>query len=444
VAAVAAAASVVAVAAAAVVASTPLTDPNPPGADQIEQTTLANGLRIVTETMPEARSVTLGAWVGVGGRDEPAELSGASHFLEHLLFKGTEDRSAREIAEAIDAVGGEMNAFTSREHTAYYARLPHQRLELGLGLLGDVLTSPALRPVDIDAERQVIVEEILMNLDSPEDRAHTLLAEAVFGGHPLGRDVLGDMGTVEALGRDEILGFFQHWYRPSTMVLAAAGRLEHADVVSAADAAFGSAAGGVGPERAAPAAVEPSVTVVRDDTEQAHLCLGWRSLPVDHADRWALAVANQILGGGMASRLFQEVREERGLAYAVYSHPSAYSDSGYLTIYCGTAPKRARETLAVIDEVIEGLLAGGVTDRELEVATGYIEGSLLLGLEDSGGRMGRLGRGLLQQGRATTVDQQVAAIAAVTSDDVHRVLRGIFEGARALAAVGPFEADALV
>ena len=423
----------VAAAAAAVVASTPLTDPH----SGIEQTRLANGLRIVTETMPEARSVTLGAWVGVGGRDEPAELSGASHFLEHLLFKGTEDRSAREIAEAIDAVGGEMNAFTSREHTAYYARLPHQHLELGLGLLGDVLTSPALRPVDVDAERQVIVEEILMNLDSPEDRAHTLLAEAVFGGHALGRDVLGDMGTVEALGRDEILGFFERWYRPGTMVLAAAGRLEHADVVAAAEAAFGSAAGGVVPERSAPGSVEPSVTVVHDDTEQAHLCLGWRSPPVDHPDRWALAVANQILGGGMASRLFQEVREERGLAYAVYSHPSAYSDAGYVTIYCGTAPKRARETLGVIDEVIEGLLAGGVTDRELEVATGYIEGSLLLGLEDSGGRMGRLGRGMVQQGRATTVDEQVAAIAAVTSEDVHRVLRDVFTGSRALAAVGP-------
>ena len=414
------------------------------GPIHIQQTTLSNGLRIVTETMPEARSVTLGAWVRVGGRDEPAELSGASHFLEHLLFKGTEDRSAREIAETVDAVGGEMNAFTAREHTAYYARLPHQHLGLGLGLLGDVLTSPALRPADIDAERQVIVEEILMNLDSPEDRAHTLLAEAVFGDHPLGRDVLGDMTTVEALGRNEIGGFFERWYRPAAMVLAAAGRLDHNEVVAAAEAAFGAGPGGSAPDRAAPAAVEPSVTVVRDDTEQAHLCLGWRSLSVDDPDRWALAVANQVLGGGMASRLFQEVREERGLAYAVYSHPSAFSDSGYLTVYCGTAPKRAKETLGVIDEVIASLLADGVTERELEVATGYIEGSLLLGLEDSGGRMGRLGRSVVQQDRAITVDEQVAAITAVTGDDVHRVLCRVFEGPRSLAAVAPFEADALV
>jgi predicted Zn-dependent peptidase len=418
-----------------------LTDPHP---GEIEQTTLANGLRIVTEAMPEARSVTLGAWVRVGGRDEPAELSGASHFLEHLLFKGTEARSARAIAEAIDAVGGEMNAFTAREHTAYYARLPHQHLGLGIEVLGDVLTAPALRPSDIDAERQVIVEEILMNLDAPEDRAHTLLAEGVFGDHPLGRDVLGDLTSVEGLGRDEIDGFFDRWYRPETMVLAAAGRLDHAELVARAEAAFVGRAGGEAPERHAPGPPTASVAVARDDTEQAHLCLGWRSPDLHDEDRWAMAVANQVLGGGMASRLFQEVREERGLAYAVYSHPSAYSDSGYLTIYCGTAPKRAKETLSVIDEVVAGLVADGITERELQVAHGYIEGSLLLGLEDSGGRMARLGRTLVQQDRAVSVDEQLAAIAGVTADDVHRVLRRVFEGPRALAAVAPFDADALV
>ena len=336
-----------------------------------------------------------------------------------------------------------MNAFTAREHTAYYARLPHQHLEMGVRLLGDVLTEPALRPSDIDAERQVIVEEILMNLDSPEDRAHTLLAEAVFGDHPLGRDVLGDMATVEALGSSEIRGFFDEWYRPGTLVLAAAGRLDHDELVRVAEDAFGHEPGGGSPERQAPASVDPKVVVARDDTEQAHLCLGWRSPTVTDPDRFAMAVANQVLGGGMASRLFQEVREERGLAYAVYSHPSAYTDSGYLTIYCGTAPKRARETLAVIEEVVAGLVADGITERELEVATGYLEGALLLGLEDSGGRMARLGRGLVQQGKAVTVDDQVASIAAVTRDDVHRVLCRVFEGPRALAAVGPFEADAI-
>jgi predicted Zn-dependent peptidase len=411
-----------------------LTDPG------VEHTELANGLRIVTEAMPEARSVTLGAWVRVGGRDEPAELAGASHFLEHLLFKGTEERTARQIAEAVDSVGGEMNAFTAREHTAYYARLPYQRMDLGVEILGDVLTAPALRPAEVEAERQVIVEEILMNLDTPEDRVHTLLSTAVFGEHPLGREVLGDVDTVQAIARDDIASFFDHWYRPGAMVVAAAGRLEHAAVVEAVADAFGSRSGGEVPVRDAPPAPEATVLVEHDDTEQAHICLGWRSLSADDDDRWALAVANQILGGGMASRLFQEVREERGLAYSVYSHPSGFEDSGYLTIYCGTAPPRAPEALRVIDGVIAGLLADGATASELAVAAGYLEGSLLLGLEDSGGRMGRLGRSLMQRDQITSIDEHVARIRAVTVADVSRVLHRVLDSPRALAAVGPFEA----
>jgi predicted Zn-dependent peptidase len=410
----------------------------------VEQTELPNGLRIVTETMPEARSVTLGAWVRVGGRDEPADLSGASHFLEHLLFKGTDARSAKEIAEAVDCVGGEMNAFTAREHTAYYARLPHAQMAMGIELLGDVLTAPALRAHEVEAERQVIVEEILMNLDAPEDRVHTLLSTAVFGDHPLGREVLGEMATVEAITRNQIASFFDRWYRPATMVIAAAGHLDHAEVVDAVAAVLGDRTGGELPVRVAPGPAEPAVLVEHDDTEQAHLCLGWRSLASNDDDRWALAVANQILGGGMASRLFQEVREERGLAYSVYSHPSGFDDSGYLTIYCGTAPKRAREALGVIDAVLAAVLADGVTDKELTVAAGYLEGSMLLGLEDSGGRMSRLGRSLMQRDHITTIDEHVARLRAVSVQDVARVLHRVLDGPRALAAVGPFEADALI
>jgi predicted Zn-dependent peptidase len=409
----------------------------------VEQTELANGLRIITETMPEARSVTLGAWVRVGGRDEPTELSGASHFLEHLLFKGTEARSAKEIAEAIDSVGGEMNAFTAREHTAYYARLPHAHMAMGIEILGDVLSAPALRPAEVEAERQVIVEEILMNLDAPEDRVHTVLSKAVFGDHPLGREVLGEMATVEAVTRDDIASFFDRWYRPATMVIAAAGHLDHAAVVDAVAEALGGRTGGELPVRTPPGPPEAAVVVEHDDSEQAHLSLGWRSLSSSDDDRWALSVANQILGGGMASRLFQEVREERGLAYSVYSHPTAFDDAGYLTVYCGTAPKRAREALDVIDDVIATVLAGGVTDKELAVAAGYLEGSMLLGLEDSGGRMGRLGRSLMQRDRVTTIDEHVARLRAVTVIDVARVLHRVLDGPRTLAAVGPFEADAL-
>ena len=395
--------------------------------------------------MPEARSVSLGAWVRIGARDEPNELWGASHFLEHLLFKGTADRSARQLAEAVDSVGGEINAFTAHELTAYYSLLPYQQVQLGIGILGAVLTEPALRVGDVDAERQVIVEEILMNLDSPEDRAHALLATALFGDHPLGREVLGEIDTVEALGRDDIAAFFDRWYRPAAIVIAAAGRVDHAQVVAAVAEAFGDRSGGELPERVGPGPIVPSTRVQRDDTEQAHLCLGWRSrsLHDDLEDRWPLAVANQVLGGGMASRLFQEVREERGLAYAVQSQTTAYADSGALVIYCGTAPKRARETLGVIDDVVAGLVADGVTDTELSVAAGYLEGSLLLSLDDSAGRMGRLGRSMVTRDRTTPIDELVAGIRSVTTDDVHRVLRKVLGAPRVVSAVGPFEADAL-
>ena len=431
----------------------PLVPPGDPGSELtagqdgdalVRRSVLPGGVRVLTERMPGLRSATVGAWVGVGSRDERDGHHGSTHFLEHLLFKGTERRSSRDIAEAVDAVGGEMNAFTSREHTAYYARLPHARLDVGIEILGDVLTEPALRPAEVEAERQVIVEEILMNLDAPDDRVHTLLAEALFPAHPLGRDVLGDMATVEAITRDDIAAFFDRWYRPGAMVVAAAGRLDHAEVVDSVAAVLGHRTGGGTPERVAPAPLEASVLVEHDDTEQANLCLGWRSLPADHEDRWALAVANQVLGGGTASRLFQEVREDRGLAYSVYSHASGFVDSGYLTIYCGSAPARAREALTVIDGVVADLLDGGVTARELEVAAGYLEGSMLLGLEDTGGRMGRLGRSLMQRDAITTIDEHIARLRAVTAEDAHRVLQQVLGAPRVLAAVGPFEADALV
>jgi len=294
----------------------------PAPTEDIRETRLGNGIRIVTERMPEARSVSLGVWVGVGGRDEPAELAGASHFLEHLVFKGTSTRSARQIAEAVDAVGGEMNAFTNREHTAYYTRLPAAQADLGFAILGDVLTDPAFRPPEVEAERHVILEEILMNLDVPEDHVHTLLAEALFPGHPLGREVLGTRETVEAASRDEIADFFAHWYRPRNLVVVAAGHLDHDRVVDALGPTLGAQDGGERPVRERPAdAVEPRA-VLDDPTEQAHVAMGWRAVDHFDDDRYALMVANQVLGGGMSSRLFQQVREERGLCYSVYSWAS--------------------------------------------------------------------------------------------------------------------------
>jgi predicted Zn-dependent peptidase len=407
--------------------------------EEIAETRLDNGVRVVTERMPEARSVTLGVWVAVGGRDEPDDLAGASHFLEHLLFKGTSTRTARHIAEAIDAVGGEMNAFTSREHTAYYTRLPAHRVELGLDILGDVLTDPAFRSHEVEAERQVILEEILMNLDMPEDHVHTLLAEAMFPGHPLGREVLGTRESVEAVTRDQIAEFFGHWYRPGNLVVVAAGNVTHEQIVDGFDRTLGRREGGERPVREAPE-VDPNARVhLGDPTEQVHVAVGWRG--VDHHDdeRYALMVANQVLGGGMSSRLFQEVREQRGLAYSVYSWASTYDDSGSAGIYAGTAPARAGELLEVVDDEVAKLVASGVTENELGVAKGFIEGSLLLGLEDSASRMARLGRSLMARNEIVTVDDQLARIRAVTGDDVGSVAARVYGGGRSLAVIGRLE-----
>ena len=411
--------------------------------EEIQEARLSNGIRVVTELMPEARSVTLGAWVGVGGRDEPDELAGASHFLEHLLFKGTPQRSAREIAEAVDVVGGEMNAFTTREHTAYYARLPAERVDVGLDILGDVLTEPAFRPHEVDAERQVILEEILMSLDMPEDHVHTLLAEAVFPGHPLGREVLGTRETVEVLERDQIEAFFRHWYQPRNLAVVAAGRLDHDHLVESLEKTLGKLSGGERPVRTAPDAVAAPRVLRHDDTEQAHVTLGWRGVDYRDDDRYALSVVEQIFGGGMASRLFQEVREQRGYCYSIYSWASSYADTGLAGIYAGTNPSRLPELLAVLDDEVAKLVADGVTEHELNLAKGYLEGSLVLGLEDSGSRMGRLGRALMSRDEIVTLDEQLARLREVTLDDAARVATRVFGGPRSLAVIGPIDEDTL-
>jgi predicted Zn-dependent peptidase len=388
--------------------------------------------------MPEARSVTTGFWVAVGSRDESAEVSGASHFLEHLLFKGTEARTAREIAEAVDAVGGEMNAFTSKEHTAYYSRLPAGEVDLGLELLSDVITAPAFRPLEVEAERQVIIEELLMDEDDPDEMVHTLLFDALFPDHPLGWETVGTRDTIETMTRDDIAAFHAEHYHPVNLVIAAAGDLDHDRVVAGVEACFAGRTGGVRPPRHAPVDPPRPLVVRRRDTEQAHVALGYRAVPFDDPDRYALAVLNQVLGGGMASRLFQEVREERGLAYSVGSGTSLFADAGALVVFVGTAIGRSTEALSVIEGVIADLVADGITARELEVAKGYLAGSMVLGLEDSGSRMGRLGSSEIVRGFVTSVDEHLERIAAVDLAAVHAVAGRVLAGPRSLAAVGPF------
>ena len=406
----------------------------------ITSSRLDSGLTIVTEAMPDVRSVALGFWVGVGARDESAAQAGSSHFLEHLLFKGTPTRSAPEIAEAIEAVGGEMNAFTARDHTAFYLRLLAEDLELGLDVLCDIMWDPAFRPDEVEAERQVILEEILMIGDEPADLVQELLAAAMWPGHPLGREVLGDEATITAMAPDAIRDFHDRHYRPGVTVLAAAGRLDDDAIragVTRRFAASGRAPGGDRPVRTPPPAAGEPLVVHKRKTEQAHLALGMPSVTRSDPDRHAASLLIQILGGGASSRLFQEVRERRGLAYSVYAYRSGYEDAGVAAIYAGTAPGRAAETLKVIVGEIERL-AGGVTERELEVARGNVIGSMTLGLEDSGARMSRIGRSALLHGGVPEVGELADRFRAVTVADLTRVAERLVSGPRTLAVVGPF------
>ena len=403
----------------------------------IERSELTSGVRVITERMPEARSVSVGMWFAVGSRDEPASIAGASHFLEHLLFKGTEERSARSIATAVDAVGGEMNAYTSREHTAYYLRLPVSELKAGVELLADVVSEPAFRPAELDAEREVIIEELLMSEDTPDDLVLTALYESLYPEHPLGRETLGDHDTVAAMTRDDVSEFHAQWYRPSNLVVAAAGALEHQQVVDALGPLFAGSERGDAPVRETPKAHLQSLVQIDRPIEQVHVAVGWRGLPLADDDRYAMWVANHVLGGGMSSRLFQEIRESRGLAYSVFSSPSSYSDAGSLIIYAGTALARLEELLSVTDEVLATFLADGITEEEHAIALGYLEGSMLLGLEDSGSRMSRLGTGLVTRNDITSIDEHVRRIRAVTTDEVHSVIGRVLGSPRAVAAVGP-------
>jgi predicted Zn-dependent peptidase len=407
-------------------------------------TRLPAGARVVTESMPGLRSVAIGFWVGTGAIDEDPVRYGASHFLEHLLFKGTESRTAAQIAHAIESIGGDMNAFTAQEYTAFYVRVPDDHLELAIDILSDVVWEPAFRVDEVDSERQVILEEIGMRDDTPDDVVHELFAEALFPDHPLGRSVLGTRDTISAMTREQIAQYHGAHYHPSNVVVAAAGNLDH-DVVRDLVEARLPEGGGDRPAHEERRFGPPRrLTSRRRPTEQAHLVLGTRSLSRDDPDRYALSVLNQALGGGMSSRLFQEVRERRGLAYSVYSYRAAYRDGGAFGIYAGTAPERVAETLHVIEEELDRLVVEGLPEDELDAAKGNLKGSTALALETSASRMHRIGRSELTLGEVPTVDALVAEVEAVTTDDVARVIKRVLDtDERVLSVVGPLDAEDL-
>jgi predicted Zn-dependent peptidase len=391
--------------------------------------------------MPDVASACVGVWVGTGSRDETDEQAGISHFLEHLLFKGTESRSAREIAEAIDGVGGDMNAYTTKEYTTFYVRLLSEHLDLGLDILCDILRAPALRPNEVDAERQVILEEVLMHLDEPADIVQERFAEALFPEHPLGREVLGLPRVIKKVGVGEIRGFFDEHYLPRNMVVAAAGDIEHDAVAAGIERRFVGREGGTPPRRQVPGDAVTARFVEHDETEQAHLVYGVRAPERRSPDRFTLAALNHVLGGGLSSRLFQKIREERGLAYSIGSDRVAYDDAGALAVSVGTAPEHAHEVLALIEQEFDQLMSSGITERELDVARGHLRADLLLSLEDSGARMSRIGASLMLHGQVLSVDDLLAKIDAITLDSVREVAGRVLSGERILAVVGPFGKD---
>ncbi len=412
----------------------------------VSRTVLPGGLRVVTEFLPAVRSVALGIWVGVGSRDEDEAHAGATHYLEHLLFKGTRRRTALELSSEMDAVGGEMNAFTAKEYTCYYARVLDADLPLAVDVLSDMVTSSLITPKDVDAERNVVLEEIAMNDDDPTDTVHEAFTAKLFGDTPLGRPILGTTDSINKITRDQIFEHYQARYTPEHLVVAAAGNLDHDTVVALVAQAFGPAldraAEPARPRLGGSHAIDAAgvgTTLTSRSIEQANLVLGCGALARTDDRRFALGVLNAAFGGGMSSRLFQEVREKRGLAYSVYSFAGQHADAGMWGIYVGCLPSKADEVLAICTEEIDRLIEGGLTDAEIDRGKGQVRGSIVLGLEDPSSRMSRLGKSELVYPRLEPVEEVIASINAVTHDDIRAVAADILTRPKALAVVGPFD-----
>ncbi|MBM7414891.1 MULTISPECIES: pitrilysin family protein [Nocardiaceae] len=414
--------------------------PEPSG---VRRTVLPGGVRVVTEYVPGVRSASVGVWVAVGSRDEGRTVAGAAHFLEHLLFKATPTRTALDIAQVMDGVGGELNAFTSKEHTCFYAHVLDEDLHLGLDLVADVVLRGRCRAEDVDVERQVVLEEISMRDDDPEDLLGDAFLTALFGDHPIGRPVIGSVESIESMTRNQLHSFHTRRYTPPRMVVAVAGNVDHDDVVAGVRRSFADRITGAAepaPRRGGAGRItaRPALSLTTRDSEQAHLCLGVRAFGRHEGHRWALSVLNTAIGGGLSSRLFQEIREERGLAYSVYSSVDTFSDTGAFSVYAGCQPENLGEVTSVIRDVLASVATDGITDAECARAKGSMRGGLVLGLEDSGSRMNRIGRSELNYGDHRSVEETLARIDQVTNDEVRDVARTLLARPMAAAVVGPF------
>jgi predicted Zn-dependent peptidase len=405
---------------------------------------LPSGLRLLTESMPHVRSATVGVWLTRGSRHESDPESGVAHFVEHMLFKGTTSRSAQLIAQMIDSIGGQLDAFTSKEYAGYYIKVLDEHLPLAIDLLGDIVMHPAFAPADIEREQSVILEEIKMVEDAPDDLVHEVFAQQFWSRHPLGRPILGTPDTVSSFDAPQLRQYFDATYLAPNVVIAAAGHLEHEAVRALVERVFEGLPGGSVADAEAPPVVTPGLVIRQKDIEQSHLCLGAPAYPQAHADRHAMYVLNTVLGGSMSSRLFQHIREERGLAYAVFSSLAAYSDAGAMTVYAGCATERVSEVVDLTLAELRTLRDEPVPPEELQRAKDHLKGSLTLSLENTSSRMSQLARQEMQFGRQFTLDEILAAIDRVSADDVQRVARDVFrDGAPVATVVGPDAQTAL-
>ncbi|WP_163971267.1 M16 family metallopeptidase [Oceanobacillus halotolerans] len=402
----------------------------------IEKHTSKNGLRIVTEHIPTVRSVTIGIWILTGSRNESEKNNGISHFLEHMFFKGTENRSAKDIAEAFDAVGGQVNAFTSKEYTCIYAKVIDTHKEYALDILADMFFHSSFDAEEMEREKKVVLEEIKMYEDTPDDIVHDLLARASFGDHPLGHPILGTEKQLQSFTPDHLHQYMNSRYTPENVVVSVAGNVDDA-FVKKIDQYFGNYTTEAGTTKIDKPTFLGNHIERNKDTEQAHLCIGYNGLSVEDEAIYSLIVMNNVLGGSMSSRLFQEVREEQGLAYAVFSYHSSFLDHGLLTIYGGTGKEQLPLLQDTIHKTVDTLRKEGLTNKELNNSKEQLKGNLMLSLESTNSRMSRNGKNELLLQRHRTLDEMIHQIDAVDHDSISHVIQTVFNQPNATALIAP-------
>jgi predicted Zn-dependent peptidase len=411
------------------------------------KTVLPSGLRIVTEEVNTVRSAAVGIWINVGSRDEGTSTAGASHFLEHLLFKGTKNRTALDISSSIEAVGGEMNAFTSKEYTCFYARVIDSDLTLAIDVLSDLITSSVVEVADVKAEANVVLEEIAMRDDDPSDLIHDLFLETYYGNSQLGRPILGTTKSIKTMSRNTVYNYYKKKYLPQDIVVAVAGNIKHKDVVRKVEAALSKDNFLDGPRSdfrlrtSTPAKItgRNKVGIIDRKTEQAHLLYGVDGVSRNDERRFALSILASALGGGMSSRLFQEIREKRGLAYSVYAYIQQFAGSGSLSFYAGCQPAKAEEVISIIRDITSEVASNGITNEEINRAKGAVRGALVLSQEDSGSRMNRIGKSELVYGEVMSFDEILKRVSSVTHDEIREIASELLTVSPTLAVVGPFK-----